>query len=227
MGLKLDQVVPWGRSLTEYIRMLDLTAEDCQRSILDCGGGPASFNAELAAQGGRVISCDPIYQFSTAEIAQRIQDTYLVIMQGVAKNLDDYVWTTIASPEELGKVRMAAMNQFLDDFPTGLQQGRYVTCELPHLPFQAQEFDLALCTHLLFTYSDRLSLAFHLAAIQELCRVATEVRIFPLLNSSGERSPHLDAVINTLEHDGYHLHIRRVAYEFQRSGNQLLVVTQP
>jgi ubiquinone/menaquinone biosynthesis C-methylase UbiE len=226
MGLKLDQVVPWGRSLREYTQMLDLTADDCQHFILDCGGGPASFNAELTKQGGRVVSCDPIYHFSAAEIADRIQDTSSVILQGVAQNLDDYVWTTIASPEELGKVRMAAMQQFLDDFPVGLQQGRYLPYELPRLPFPAEAFDLALCAHLLFTYSDRLSLSFHLAAIQELCRVAHEVRIFPLVTSSGERSPHLDTVINTLNGDGYSLQIRQVDYEFQRGGNQLLVVTQ-
>ncbi len=47
MGLKLENVVPWGRSLAEYICMFDLCPSDLQGYILDCGGGPASFNAEL------------------------------------------------------------------------------------------------------------------------------------------------------------------------------------
>ena len=33
--------------------MFDLSAADLGRRILGCGDGPASFNAELTAQGGR------------------------------------------------------------------------------------------------------------------------------------------------------------------------------
>ena len=44
---------------------------------------------------------------------------------------------------------------------------------------------MALCSHLLFLYSDHLDAAFHRAAIRDLCRVAGEVRIFPLLALGG------------------------------------------
>ncbi|MAD80187.1 MAG: SAM-dependent methyltransferase, partial [Planctomycetaceae bacterium] len=30
--------------------------------------GPASFNAELTARGGSIVSCDPIYEFTADEI---------------------------------------------------------------------------------------------------------------------------------------------------------------
>ena len=42
----LDSVVPWGRSFDEYCAMFDLSDRDLDLKILDCGGGPASFNAE-------------------------------------------------------------------------------------------------------------------------------------------------------------------------------------
>ena len=45
--------------------------------------------------------------------------------------------------------------------------------------FADREFDLALCSHLLFLYSEQLTADFHLASIRELCRVAGEVRVFP------------------------------------------------
>jgi hypothetical protein len=45
LAVMLDQVVPWGRSLSEYVRMFDLSPADLQSRILDCAGGPASFNA--------------------------------------------------------------------------------------------------------------------------------------------------------------------------------------
>uniref|UniRef100_A0ACD5H195 SAM-dependent methyltransferase n=1 Tax=Desertifilum tharense IPPAS B-1220 TaxID=1781255 RepID=A0ACD5H195_9CYAN len=190
MGFSLDRVVPWGRSHSEYLQMFALTPSDLQLNLLDCASSPASFNAEMTQQAYRVISCDPIYQFSAAEIHQRIQDTYPQIIQGVEANRDDYLWRgEICSPAQLGEVRMAAMSQFLADFPQGKTQGRYIAAELPNLPFGDRAFDLALCSHLLFSYSAQLSAAFHLEAVRELCRIAQQVRIFPLVTLSGEPSP--------------------------------------
>jgi hypothetical protein len=226
MGITLSQVVPWGRSLHEYRRMFDLgdwvDREKGDRPILDCAGGPASFNAELTQQGFSVISCDPIYQFSAAEISRRIAETYDAIVQGVAANPENYVWQDVSSPAELGQVRMAAMNAFLADFSEGLNQGRYRAVGLPHLPFADRQFDLALCSHFLFSYSDHLGLSFHRQAIAELCRIAAEVRVFPLLKISGERSPFVEAIQTDLTAQGFQVFVETVPYEFQRGGNQLL-----
>jgi hypothetical protein len=224
MGLKLDRVIPWGRSMEEYVRMFNLTPRDLQLKILDCAGGPASFNTTMTRQGYSVISCDPVYQFTACEINRRIQEVYPVVIGGVQADQSSFVWRDIKSPAQLGQVRMAAMDQFLEDFPQGLQEGRYVAAELPTLPFSQDQFDLALCSHFLFTYSEQLSEVFHLDAIAELCRVAAEVRIFPLLNLAGEISPHLQPVISALNRQGYQSEIERVDYEFQPGGNQFLRV---
>ena len=225
MSIKLETVIPWGRSLAEYIQMFNLTPNDLKLKILDCAGGPASFNAEMTQQGYPVISCDPVYQFSADEIAQRIQDTYQTVIEGVKATREDFIWKDIQSPEHLGEIRMTAMQKFLEDFPLGIEQKRYITAELPMLPFDDNSFDLVLCSHFLFTYSDLLSQDFHLASIQELCRVATEVRIFPLLNNfSREVSPLLPLVMQELAAQGYNLEIKQVPYEFQKGGNQLLRV---
>ena len=77
MSFKLENVVPWGRSMQEYVRMFALTPDELKSNILDCAGGPASFNAEMTCQVYKVISCDPIYQFTANKIAQRVQDTYV------------------------------------------------------------------------------------------------------------------------------------------------------
>lgn len=222
MSYQLANVVPWGRSLPEYTRMFDLTPGDLQLRILDCAGGPASFNAEMGAQGHKVVSCDPLYQFTAEEIAKRIQETCPKIITGVQAERDRFVWLDIPSPKQLLEVRMAAMKRFLEDFPLGLQEGRYLIEELPVLPFKTGQFDLALCSHFLFTYSRQFSLGFHLAAIREMCRVAKEVRIFPLLvNMTGEPSPHLRPVMDQLEQT-CQIGIKQVPYEFQKGGNQLL-----
>ncbi len=224
MAFKLENVIPWGRSLLEYIKMFDLTPEELNSNIFDCAGDPASFNAEMTRQGYKVISGDPIYQFTADAIDQRIQDTYEAVIQGVTANQEHYVWQDIQSPEMMGEIRMSAMNQFLADFTLGIQQGRYIKAELPNLPFTNHQFDLALCSHLLFTYSDLLSVEFHLQSILELCRVAKEVRIFPLINISGEPSPWLQPVIDELQHRGYAVEVKKVPYEFQKNGNQILRV---
>jgi hypothetical protein len=225
MGYKLENVVPWGRNLNEYLKMFDLRSDELQLKILDCAGGPASFNVEMTKQGDNVISSDPIYQFSVAEISQRIQETSQKIVEGTQATRDAFVWQDIQSPEHLTQVRMAAMQEFLADLPLGIQQGRYITSELPTLPFDNNQFDLALCSHFLFLYSDLFSESFHLDSIQELCRVATEVRIFPLLKVfSTEESEVLPLVMKSLSTQGYKLEIKQVPYEFQKGGNQMLKV---
>jgi len=222
MGLQLKEIVPWGRSLLEYIQMFGLSHAEMQQHILDCGGGPASFNAEMTAQGGSVYSCDPIYQFSAEQIAQRVAETRPLILEKVREYQQNYVWTTIPNPEMLGEIRLKAMHQFIEDFPQGREEGRYQAAELPNLPYADQQFDLALCGHLLFSYSENLSLEMHQQSIRELCRVAREVRIFPVLTLNGERSPWLDPIMAERQQAGYTAELVTVAYEFQRGGNQML-----
>ena len=79
-----------------------------------------------------------------------------------------------------------------------------------------------MCSHFLFLYSDRLSVQFHLASIVELLRVASEVRVFPLLDLSARKSPHVDAVVADARINGYRADIVRVDYEFQRGGSDML-----
>jgi SAM-dependent methyltransferase len=221
----LDSVVPWGRSLDEYVRMFDLTPGDLGSRILDCAAGPASFNAEMHRRGRRVVSCDPIYEFSASEIAMRIEETAPKILEATRRTLENFVWTEFESLERLGERRRAAMRQFLDDLPAGLGEGRYRVAELPTLPFADGEFDLALCSHFLFTYSNVLPLEFHRDAIREMCRVDAEARIFPLVEQFGAgHSPHVAAVVAELSAEGYRCEVKRVPYEFQRGGNEMLRV---
>jgi SAM-dependent methyltransferase len=224
VGLQLKDIVPWGRSLAEYIRMFDLKPIELELSILDCASGPASFAAEMTKMGHHAIACDPIYSFSASEIANRIDETYDVIITGVKANLDNYIWSDIKSPGELGQVRITSMRKFLEDYAEGLKAGRYVTASLPDLPFTDKQFDLALCSHFLFSYSELLSLEFHIEAIEEMCRVAGETRIFPLLDISGEPSPWLEPTIKELQNMGMQTEIRTVSYEFQPGGNQMLQI---
>jgi SAM-dependent methyltransferase len=222
MSFTLENVVPWGRSFAEYVAMFALSDDDLRKRILGCGDGPASFNAFLTRQGGQVVSVDPLYRFSTEDIRQRINATYAEVMEQTRKNKHEFTWTSIKSVDELGRIRMAAMEEFLGDYALGVEQGRYVVGELPHLPFADREFDLAVCSHLLFLYSEQLSGDLHVASIRELCRVASEIRVFPLLELGARVSRHLQAATDSLQALGYSVTIAPVPYEFQRGGNQMM-----
>jgi hypothetical protein len=224
MAFTLKEVVPWGRSFREYVAMFSLSEEDLEKRILGCGDGPASFNCEMKRLGGRAVSVDPIYRFSVDEIRGRINEVYEEVMEQTRKNKNEFVWRHISSIDELGRVRMSAMNDFLADYASGLKEGRYVDASLPSLPFTDGEFDIALCSHYLFLYSEHLSEDFHVQSIKELCRVASETRVFPLLELGAVRSRHLDAVVDRLGKDGFAVSIEKVPYEFQRGGNQMLRV---
>jgi hypothetical protein len=225
MALQLDKVVPWGRSAREYRAMFALGADDLERRILDCGGGPSSFTAEMAQQDRRVTSCDPLYQFSAAEISRQIDETYPRMTALNEATRDNFRWDYYGSPAQLGQIRLQAMHLFLDDYTAGKEQGRYVVGELPALPFPGRSFDLALCSHCLFTYSEQFSTEFHIESLLDMERVAGEVRVFPLLTAfSGDPSPHLSPVMEELRRQGYAVEIRQVDYEFQKGGNQMLRV---
>lgn len=82
--MKLEEVVPWGRSLTEYQLMFDLSERDLNSKILGCGDGPASFNAEMTKLGHSVLSIDPIYQFSAEQIEKRVRATYEPVISHIS-----------------------------------------------------------------------------------------------------------------------------------------------
>ena len=222
MGFTLDKVVPWGRSYTEYVNMFDLSEADLQGRILGCGDGPAGFNTVLTQRGGDIVSIDPLYAFDAAQVKNRVAETYDAVMAQMRKNESDYIWRAISSVEELGCIRMSAMDTFLSDFESGKSEGRYIVGALPSLPFKSDAFDIALSSHFLFLYSTHLSAEFHLQALQEMLRVAHEVRVFPLLTLEGNRSPHLDLMAEQLVTHGFSAEFRHVPYEFQRGGNEML-----
>ncbi len=224
MSVRLDQIVPWGRSMREYERMFDLTETDLRRKILGCGDGWASFNAEMTRRGFSVISCDPTYAHSAAEFERQFERSLQPVLSQVRANPQNYVWSFHRDLDALRQCREAVMRTFVSDYPGGLAAGRYVAGSLPSLPFPDGRFDLALCSHLLFLYSELLSRDFHLKAIRELCRVAGEVRIFPLVGLDCELSPYLALIQEQLGSAGFRVEVRKVKYQVQRNGDEMMSV---
>lgn len=91
------------------------------------------------------------------------------------------------------------------------------------LNFEDQSFDLALCHQLLSTHllmgeaidlrKDTPLIEFSLKLILELMRVASEVRIFPLVNEKGEPAKHLGPIIQSLQQKGLGVELKQVQQE--------------
>jgi ubiquinone/menaquinone biosynthesis C-methylase UbiE len=220
MAVKLDGIVPWGRSFDEYVRMFALSQADLGRTILDCAAGPASFTAEMHRRGGCAVAADPVYAYSAEDIRRRVEGVRKTMMEQVRQDPGQFVWHYIKSPEDLEETRMGAIGRFLADYSEDADRERYLARSLPDLNFAGKSFDLALCSHFLFLYSEDLDTAFHLAAVRELLRVAGEVRIFPVTDMSGRPSSHLEAVRREFPSECV-----RVEYEFLRGANEMLVVS--
>lgn len=227
MTITYADVKPWGRLFSEYVGMFGLTDSDLRKNILGCGDGPASFNAEATAMGYKVTSVDPIYVMTAAEIEQRVNETWQEILTQMRGNMDAYVWTKFHSLDEVRDARLSAMRRFIADVEQGKREHRYMDASLPDLPFEDASFDLALCSNFLFMYSDHLSTDFHIAAVREMCRVADEVRVFPLLDLANRESVHLEPVIAALAEQGYRAERVAVDYEFFLGANKMLRVYRP
>lgn len=229
----LKTALPWGRNRAEYQAMFDLAPLFSNGGfsnggqalrILDCAGGPSSFTAEMAASGWSVVAADPLYGFSKEAIAAQIQAARPEIMAGLETARARFRWDHYGNLENLEATRLSSMKFFLEDYEEGLAEGRYIPASLPDLPLAGDAFDIALCSHFLFTYSEAFDLDFHNAALSELLRVASEVRVFPLLDLDGEISPYLVPVIARLTDAGHAVERLKVPYEFQLGGDEMLRV---
>lgn len=218
-----SDVLVSARSLREYTDMFGLGPEDLKRRILDCPGGAASAVAEISADGGTAVAVDPEYALGADELRARVLADLDRSVLYTRERDDQFDWDVRGGVVGHEAVRRAAAERMLADLEAAPE--RYVAGALPSLPFASDSADLALCSHLLFTYADRLDAADHVAAIVEMARVAPEVRIYPLVDHWGTPQPELvRTVIAKLKKERLTSRIEPVAAPFQRAATTRLVV---
>ncbi len=223
MSFKLENVVPWGRNLNEYMSMFNLNNDDLSKKIAGFGDGPASFNYEAKQKGGHVVSFDPVYSFSREQLQKRIEEVRIIVMQQMKENMNNYVWTDIRNLKELENVRMSAMNLFLSDYECGKSENRYICHTLPErLPFDDNAFDIGLSSHFLLMYTS-LGYDFHIQAITEMLRVCREIRIFPVVDLDANKTDMITDVIDYFR-NCYDVKITATKYQFQKGDNKLLII---
>ncbi|MNR02762.1 Methyltransferase domain protein [compost metagenome] len=145
----------------------------------------------------------------------------------MAKLTDVYDWTFYGSVEQHRAGRLEALQRFIDDYSSSEGAARYHTASLPSLPFQAESFDLVMCSHFLFLYEEQFDYAFHLSALRELLRVCKrggEVRVYPLLNFRTVEYTRLQDLIVEIEKEGFSVQRREASLPFLPNSHQFLSI---
>lgn len=212
------------RSFEEYRAMFDLSDADLRGAILDCPGGGSDFTARTWSVGGRAVAADPVYAMDHATLAAHVVTETDRGSAHTAAGYDRYLWDFYGDLEGHRVMRVRSAGGFAADLLAHPE--RYVAASLPHLTFADAAFDLVLSSHFLFTYADRLDAEFHLEALLELHRVSRgQVRVFPLLDQGGHPLDELiDGLLRQLSTRDVTARLQQVPYEFQRGGNQMLVL---
>ena len=212
------------RSFEEYVALFALDPHRLPGRVLDCSAGASGFVAGATGRGVDAVGVDPAYRLGAAELAGSAGEGLAGAAAVVAANPDRFVLDWYGSPERQRELRRTALEAFLADYDA--RPHRYVAAELPQLPFADASFDLALCSHLLFTWAHLLDEDWHEAALRELARVARQVRVFPLVHQgSGGPVAFLGSVLERLANDGrLATRVVRVPFAFQVGADEMLVV---
>jgi hypothetical protein len=187
-----DSVVFYGRTMKEYEIMFDvkIPSIDNKLKVLDCPGGPSSFQQQAREKFGlSVTSVDPMYATPDAELAAIGKRDIEATSARIRANPVDFpdIGENLAVVE---KNRLRALDRFMTDFAAN-KGSSYVAAYLPTLPFGNKAFDITFSGHLLFCYSSiqdgglmntaMFDLKWHQAAVQELLRVTKkELIIYPI-----------------------------------------------
>lgn len=211
-------IMLWGYGVEDYQRMFDLTDDELNKPILEFGSGPSAFNAEQTAAKHPVTSCCPLFNLDIDTLKVKANLIFHEKCETLKKHAD------ALNVDTLIKTREAGMQTFMKDYVAGKAQGRYQAVNDKQLPFADFSFNLALSAHYFFEDLEEQDTQFHIDMFKELARVATEVRIYPLVDDKGNMSSLLGPVLLGLQQAGYGVEIRQVRDELSSEGNAMLRV---
>jgi hypothetical protein len=209
----------WIYNLADYRQIFGFIDTELPKKVLDYPAGISSVNAELYAQGKRIVSCDPAYHFSTQQMQQHAQQ----ILQHNIQHLQQHqnILSNNQAIDEIIQRWRHSTEVFLADYATGKQQGRYRIIELPPAPEPDGAFELLFCTDLLFNSSVR-ALYSPQNLINALIGLATDVRIFPLSDEKNVIAGELGPILLAFQQQNFGVEIRAVNSSQRRDANAML-----
>jgi hypothetical protein len=200
----------------DYLAMFELDSNRLTGKTLDCMSALSSFNATATQQSKQVTSLDPLYAQDKHAIERLIEQQRRLLQDPKDSEMAKQTWERFTIASQL----------FCDDYALGQESGRYVAWSPGQkLPFADHSFSLALCSHWLF--KQPLSLIEVIDCIDELCRVAGEVRIFPLVNAQSQTHHFLGHVMANYQSRRYTISCVAVDFNTHETGGAMLCITSP
>jgi hypothetical protein len=213
----------WIYGKEDYEQMFSISPSDLNKKILDYPGNLSSFNAEMYQEGHDIVSGDLAYNTLPKEIGDHVDHAFAAHLKDLKasatrlKNQTDVHYNEIIASWQKRK------HIFLNDYPCGFNAKRYQFMQMPDLPFDDHHFELALCSDLIF-HTQLLKNNAMNHCVSELCRVAEEVRIFPLLNEAGKISDALGPIMLLLQQQNFGVEVKEVAFDKIKGSNAMLRV---
>ena len=215
----------WGESYENVINMFDLDDIDLKKSILDCMGPPSSFTPLARKAGQKVVSCSDVYGSNKEALEEKVPEILRQTLSIIGDNPDRFVGSAIGTTKEYSEKLKSSLDIFFKTYNDDFKEDLYSSESLPVLnDFNASEFGLVICRHFLFKENANFTVDFHVRCIKEMCRVAKECRIFPLVGANSEPAKILPEVMKALQDEGVDVEVRKVSYELRRNANAMLRV---
>lgn len=202
-------------SLEDIQAIFDLSEQDLTKKILVYGAG-ASYLAHP-----NITLVDPLYQHDLSEIKQLTAAKYQELEKTFKQN-PAYVWEYYSSPTAALEAYQKNSGAFLEHYSQEKKAQRYISGNLENLPFPDNAFDLLLCLDSFFATSQHLES--HLDMVKELQRIASDIRVFPLLDKSGQLFTNIGQFIFDLQQQGFGIELKHSDFVLQDQGDAVLKI---
>ncbi|WP_394542752.1 class I SAM-dependent methyltransferase [Priestia aryabhattai] len=218
------------RSYGEYEKMFLLEDDFLKKGkILDVAAGASSFIAEANERGYDAVAVDPLYDLTVEQMTLHGQKEMKEATEKLAKNISSFSWNSYKNLEEHDTIREDSFKLFLNHYKENPIKKRFITGNLPNLPFDDGAFSFVLCNHFLFLYQEQFDFEFHLQAIREMIRVTKKggmIRIYPLVGFKNERYPYLNDLIEVLNDENTVVKTIDTTFRFVPAATEFLTINK-
>lgn len=216
----------WGLSYDNIVDMFSLNEKDLGKKILNCMGVPSSFNAIAYQNKYDVTTCSDVYGSDKETLQAKAYKEMKQAIDCIKSNPGRFNSSVIDTPEKYQRFLEDNLKIFFKHYDEAKTRKLYSSEALPEIAFSSHQFDLALCPNFIFNGNPAFSEDFQLNCIKELCRVAHECRIFPILDADGKMPTYITALRDRLAEIGFDTSVETVAYGLLRKGSSMLKVNK-
>jgi hypothetical protein len=210
----------WIHTYEDYLNIFALSDGDLDKSIIIYPAGISNFIAKLPKKNINSVAADENYQMTPMKIDQYVLNR----MQKLEEKLNTISLRDDSRNRILQQARDAS-EDFKKDFPAGKLEGRYQAMQMPLLPAKNQSYEIALCPRCPLQNKDKNHNK-ALDIINELCRIAYDVRIFVSVSDQDSFQHSLGPLLIQLQDKDAFVTINDIAIKTPNTHTAMLRILQ-